>query len=63
MKLIIDGQVNVYYVQTLCMIFFPGEKFSEEQEITPNTPILKLKVISDESGDSVDAGKVLVTIQ
>ena len=55
MKLIIDGQVNVYYVQTLCMIFFPGEKFSEEQEITPNTPILKLKVISDESGYSVDA--------
>ena len=32
MKLIIDGQANVYYVQTLCMIFYPGEKFSEDNE-------------------------------
>ena len=55
MKLIIDGQVNVYYVQTLCMIFFPGEKFSEDQEMTPNTPVLQLKVISDEVGYSIDA--------
>ncbi len=55
MKLIIDGQVNVYYVQTLCMIFFPGEKFSEDCEILPNTPVMHLKVRSDEVGYSVDA--------
>lgn len=55
MKLIIDGQVNVYYVQTLCMIFFPGEKFSEDQPITPQTPVLSLHVKSDEVGYDVNA--------
>lgn len=55
MKLIIEGQVNVYYVQTLCMIFFPGEKFSEDVEITPETPVLHLKVAEDAVGYSVDA--------
>ena len=55
MKLIIDGQVNVYYVQTLCMIFFPGEKFSEDQEITPNTPVMELSVRAIETGYAVDA--------
>ena len=30
MKLILDGNINVYYVQTLCMIFFPGAKFGAE---------------------------------
>ena len=30
MKLHIDGNINAYYVQTLVMIFFPGEKFSED---------------------------------
>ena len=55
MKLNIEGQVNVYYVQTLCMIFYPGEKFSEESEITPNTPVLDLKVQESEDGYTVDA--------
>ena len=31
MKLKVSGNINEYYVQTLCMIFFPGEKFSEAQ--------------------------------
>ncbi len=55
MKLIIDGQVNVYYVQTLCMIFFPGEKFSEDQPETSDTPVLELKVKQDEVGYDVYA--------
>lgn len=55
MKLIIDGHVNVYYVQTLCMIFFPGEKFSEDQPITPETPVMEISVASDEIGYTVDA--------
>ena len=55
MKLIIDGQVNVYYVQTLCMIFYPGEKFSEDQEITADTPVLKLDVKNNEAGYTVNA--------
>ncbi len=55
MKLNIEGQVNVYYVQTLCMIFYPGEKFSEDQEITPDTPVLDLKVTEDADGYAVNA--------
>ena len=55
MKLNIEGQVNVYYVQTLCMIFYPGEKFSEDQEVTPTTPVLDLKVQENQDGYIVDA--------
>ncbi len=32
MKLTINGNVNLYYVQTLCMLFFPGAKFSEKAQ-------------------------------
>ncbi len=46
MKIYIDGntKINRYYVQTLCMVFFPNVKFSEEEEETPETPILRLRV-------------------
>ncbi|MBQ5362794.1 MAG: coproporphyrinogen dehydrogenase HemZ, partial [Clostridia bacterium] len=55
MILNIEGQVNVYYVQTLCMIFYPGEKFSEDQEHTPQTPVLDLKVTQTQEGYTIDA--------
>ena len=55
MKLNIEGKVNVYYVQTLCMIFYPGEKFSEDLEVTPSTPVLDLKVQENQDGYIVDA--------
>ena len=48
MKLYYDGDVNRYYVQTLCMIFFPGVKFPEDEEITDQTPQLWLKLTCDE---------------
>ena len=38
MRLYIEGPVNKYYVQTLCMIFFPGAKFSDEEEPSAETP-------------------------
>ena len=44
MKLNIEGNINRYYVQTLCMIFFPGEKFPENEEITEDTTVLDLKL-------------------
>lgn len=44
MKLYIDGNINRYYVQTLCMIFFPGEKFPEDEVETEDTPVLSLKL-------------------
>lgn len=42
MKLHINADINEYYVQTLCMIFFPGEKFSGEE--TEGEPVLSLDV-------------------
>ena len=48
MKLYFEGDINQYYVQTLCMIFFPGAKFPEDEEITPDTPVLWLNLSCDE---------------
>lgn len=50
MKLIIDGNINIYYVQTLCMIFFPGAKFAQDEEVTDSTPVLNLHVEEREDG-------------
>ncbi len=44
MKLLIDGNISRTYVQNLCLLFFPGAKFSESEEITPDTPTLRLTV-------------------
>ena len=42
MKIILESPVNKYYVQTLAMIFFPGEHFGEKAEASEDedTPIL-----------------------
>ena len=37
MKLKIDGDINQSYVQNLCLMFFPCEKFSESEEETDET--------------------------
>ena len=50
MKLTVTGDINAFYVQTLCMIFFPGEKFVENQEITEDTPVMEVKVQNSETG-------------
>ncbi len=50
MKLFIKGDINSYYVQTLCMIFFPGAKFSQEEELTEDTDILDISVDNKEDG-------------
>ncbi|MBQ3483568.1 MAG: coproporphyrinogen dehydrogenase HemZ [Clostridia bacterium] len=47
MKLHIEGNINEYYVQTLCMIFFPGEKFTKEEE--EGAPRLYLSVEETEA--------------
>lgn len=44
MKLFIDGEINRYYVQTLCMIFFPGAKFADDEELTEDSDVLRLTV-------------------
>ena len=58
MILQLKGEINRYYVQTLCMVFFPGAKFSESEEITPDTPIVSLTV-SDVAPDGKHAHAVM----
>ena len=50
MKLILNGTINPYYVQTLCMIFFPGEKFGAAEEDDLSAPVLKLDLTETGSG-------------
>lgn len=50
MRVFIDGNINRYYVQTLCMIFFPGAKFSDGEEITEDTDLLRLTVRNEADG-------------
>ena len=50
MKLHISGNVNHYYVQMLCMIFFPGEHFSESGDDREDAPELDLSLFEEEEG-------------
>ena len=50
MKLFLNGNINVYYIQTLCMIFFPGAKFGSEAQNDPNAPALYLNLTPREEG-------------
>ncbi len=52
MKLILDGNINAYYIQTLCMIFFPGAKFGAAEQENPDAPELYLRL--SENVDGVD---------
>ena len=53
MKLKLKGNVNVYYIQTLCMIFFPGAKFGAAEQENPDAPELYLRMT--EQVDGVEA--------
>ena len=37
------------------MIFYPGEKFSEDQLVTEHTPVMQIKISESETGYCVDA--------
>ena len=50
MNIKIESPVNKYYVQTLCMIFFPGEKFGENGDERPDAPSLYLRTENIEDG-------------
>lgn len=49
MKITINGDINRFYVQTLCLLFFPGAKFSESEEVTEDT--VTADVTLDEGSD------------
>ena len=55
MKLYINGEINAYYVQTLCMLFFPGAKFSAEEALTDDSDVVTLTIAQNESGVSARA--------
>ncbi len=50
MKVFLDSPINKYYVQTLGMIFFPGEHFAENEEIKPGEPVLSVRTQEEEQG-------------
>lgn len=50
MKLILNGNINVYYIQTLCMIFFPGEKFGAAEDAREDAPTLSLTLTEKDGG-------------
>ncbi len=47
MILHVDGDINRYYVQTLCMIFFPGSTFGENEECGEDIPEVTVHVYPD----------------
>ena len=55
MILHIDGNINRYYVQTLCMVFFPGSTFGENEEESPDVPIVTVHVYGDAENTSETA--------
>ena len=43
MNIRLESPINKYYVQTLGMIFFPGERFGEDQSDDETVPSLYVK--------------------
>ena len=54
MILHINGDINRYYVQTLCMIFFPGSTFPDDEQPADEVPELTVSVNKTETGYSVN---------
>lgn len=54
MILHINGDINRYYVQTLCMIFFPGSTFPDDEQPADDVPELTVTVNKTETGYSVN---------
>ena len=50
MILRIEGDINRYYVQTLCMVFFPGATFGENEEPGEGVPEVNVNVYGDSEG-------------
>lgn len=54
MILHVEGDINKYYVQTLCMVFFPGSTFGENEKSGEDIPEVIVHVYPD-GEDSVTA--------
>ncbi len=55
MKLIVEGDVSLYYVQTLCLLYFPGEKFAQNEEITPQTTVARVTLTEENNAVTATA--------
>jgi len=53
MILRINGNINSYYIQTLCMIYFPGAKFPTDEVPDENTVIAEIDLT--ENGEEIKA--------
>lgn len=53
MILKINGDINKYYVQTLCMVFFPGATFGEGEQPGPDVPEVTVEIYRDEENSTV----------
>jgi len=60
MILKIDGNINRYYVQTLCMVFFPGSTFGENEEPREGIPEITVSVYPD--GDVAETAYVSIKL-
>ncbi len=47
MRLKINGGISEYYVQTLCLLFFPGSKFSSKAEKEADEPSAEITLTED----------------
>ncbi len=54
MILHVEGPINRYYIQTLCMIFFPGLSFPEGEEPGHDVPELSLRLRQEGDGYSAE---------
>jgi len=54
MILKIDGELKPYYAQTLCMMFFPGVKFPENEVSAPEIPEAHFQIRDTETGAESD---------
>ena len=54
MILKIEGDINKFYVQTLCMVFFPGATFGEGETSGEDIPEVTVKVYDTAAGKTAD---------
>ncbi|MBQ8690126.1 MAG: coproporphyrinogen dehydrogenase HemZ [Clostridia bacterium] len=55
MILNLEGNINRYYAQTLCMVFFPGATFGEKEERSDDVPEVTISVYNDKENNSETA--------
>lgn len=61
MILNIEGDINRYYVQTLCLVFFPGSSFGENEAPGKGVPEVTVKSYFDQSSNEY-VGEVTIRL-